>query len=294
MSIYIFKKFLLFILSPDFSISKYLKISTFDFEKLKRDKAEQIKIWNIANLWIDLILFFVILFFIKIGLLNIILLKFFVIVFISYRVISRSIEIIIAFGKDATSDPKNNSSDLTKYNRIGLAIKSYFNIIIMYASFYLVIFNDFFNSILNSFGISTFTNVPNILEQAYCSPIFSWNNFFYLFVYLQVITTLSLVVLSLAVYASRNDKEKNHKNSGVNLKDINKVITKIVSDDKVEIKSEIKNVSKILNEIETKIETLNKSKVLTKKEIDAITKSVVEAINRSKNTSTTKAKPKKI
>jgi hypothetical protein len=117
-----------------------------------------------------------------------------------WRFLSRSTEIAYAFGKDVVSKSKP-TSDLDKFDRIRLAINSYFEIVVYSAAFYFVVNTDksFVCSLLDSLGVSTLTNVPGAIEP-------NWIGFV---VYGQVLTTLSLVVLSLAVYVSRADDRTN-------------------------------------------------------------------------------------
>ena len=116
---------------------------------------------------------------------------------IVYRVISRSIEIIYAFVKDAISGDCASSS-LNKFDRIGLALNSYIENIINYASLYILVdgYKAPLGSLLNSVGVSTLYD-SNSFE---CS-----SNLLCIAVYGQVITSLVLVVLSLAVYVSREN-----------------------------------------------------------------------------------------
>jgi len=116
-----------------------------------------------------------------------------------FRFISRSVEIMYAFGKDVTSND-NPDSDLTKFDRINLALKSYVEIYIYSSALYfLIIFEPtWLKAISMSFGVGTLTNVSEALEKV--SECHEW---FGLLIYFQVFTTLSLIVLSLAVYVSR-------------------------------------------------------------------------------------------
>ncbi|MGU5814327.1 hypothetical protein ACV1EC_05425 [Aeromonas hydrophila] len=116
--------------------------------------------------------------------------------FIFFRVTSRSVEIIYAFTMDVLNDESKSSSSLGKYDRIGLALKSYVENILNYSLVYYVFSNQngIGGAILNSIGTATISKVHNSncnLEQ--------------LFVYGQVLTSLCLVVLSLAIYISRKE-----------------------------------------------------------------------------------------
>lgn len=114
--------------------------------------------------------------------------------FIFFRVTSRSIEIIYAFTMDVLKGESKSSSSLDKYDRIDLALKSYVENILNYSLVYYVFSNEngVGSAVLNSIGTATISKVHNSncnLEQ--------------LFVYGQVLTSLCLVVLSLAMYISR-------------------------------------------------------------------------------------------
>jgi hypothetical protein len=131
--------------------------------------------------------------------------------FLLVRLISRGLEMIIAFYRDvATRAPSHRTSDLSKYKRISLAVHSYFELIIAYAIIYYVLdfplnFDatpDFTLSLLDSLyfslGVVTFTNVN----------IEGFNNLHKLIVYSQVITAQVLIGLSLASYIGWEDKEE--------------------------------------------------------------------------------------
>ncbi len=145
--------------------------------------------------------------------------------FVIFRIISRSIEIIIAFGTDVTSDSsKSKSSSLSKNERIKLAIKSYFDIIVMYFPVYFLFQScvkkcccfsyyccclesqGFCESVLKSFGVSTLSNAG-----------FKDYVFVDTFIILQVLTTITLVSLSIAIYVSMNDKEVQKENIEKNI-----------------------------------------------------------------------------
>jgi hypothetical protein len=132
--------------------------------------------------------------------------------FLLVRLISRGLEMIIAFYRDvATRTPSVTSSDLSKYKRISLAVHSYFELVIAYAIIYFILdfplnFDakpDFTLSLLDSLyfslGIVTFTNVN----------IEGFNNLHKLIVYSQVITAQVLIGLSLASYIGWEDKQEN-------------------------------------------------------------------------------------
>jgi hypothetical protein len=121
--------------------------------------------------------------------------------FLLVRLLSRGVEIIIAFYRNV------RSSDLSKYKRISLAIHTYFELILSYAVIYFML--DFpvqpdssaeftlLDSLYYSLGIVTFTNVE----------IGGLNNVHKLIVYSQVITAQVLIGLSLASYIGWQDAE---------------------------------------------------------------------------------------
>lgn len=132
--------------------------------------------------------------------------------FLIIRLFSRGLEMTIAFYRDvATHVPSVKSSRLSKYQRISLAVHSYFEIIIAYAiSYYVLDFplnfdkeSDFTLSLLDSLyfslGVVTFTNVN----------ITGFNNLHKLIVYAQVFTAQVLIGLSIASYIGwQEEKEK--------------------------------------------------------------------------------------
>ncbi len=113
--------------------------------------------------------------------------------FVIFRALSRSIEIVYAFSKDVIKGEEKTSSTLTKYARIQLALSSYIENVVNYGVvYYFFNMTSISNAVLVSIGRSTISNVdPSkcLLDQ--------------ILAYGQVLTTLSLVVLSLAIYVSR-------------------------------------------------------------------------------------------
>ena len=125
--------------------------------------------------------------------------------FNGFRFISRSFEIIFSFGSDAIDNTNaKGRSGLGKFERLKLAVISYFEIYIYSASFYMILLihdkSDqlwLLKSILMSLFVGTLTNV------AYIHEALGPSNWQQLLPFVQVFTTLSLVVLSLAAYVSR-------------------------------------------------------------------------------------------
>lgn len=131
--------------------------------------------------------------------------------FLITRLFSRGLEMIIAFYRDvATRVPSVRSSHLSKYQRISLAVHSYFELIIAYAISYFVL--DFplnfdhednftlslLDSLYFSLGVVTFTNVN----------IDGFNNLHKLIVYSQVFTAQVLIGLSIASYIGWQEEEE--------------------------------------------------------------------------------------
>ncbi|WP_063651004.1 hypothetical protein [Aliivibrio fischeri] len=113
--------------------------------------------------------------------------------FVVFRALSRSIEIVYAFSKDVIRGQEKTSSALTKYHRIQLALSSYIENIVNYSIvYYFFNMTSISNAVLVSIGRSTISNV----EPSKCL-------FDQVLAYGQVLTALSLVVLSLAIYVSR-------------------------------------------------------------------------------------------
>jgi hypothetical protein len=118
---------------------------------------------------------------------------------LAWRLISRSFEIAIAFGKDiATSESR---SGLSNAARMKLAIRSYVEIFFFSAAFYTAdstCFVGLTDSILASLYVGTMTNVHDVAESLTYPH----------FVFLQVFATLSLVVLSIAGYLGNIKQRK--------------------------------------------------------------------------------------
>lgn len=120
------------------------------------------------------------------------------------RFISRSLEITYAFINDALQDSKSTTG-LTNKERIILAMNSYVEIYFYSAPAYLILTkcNDAWAAVSLSMNIGTLTNVG----QAFT---ITGRGFEINIVFIQVFTTLSLVILSLASYLSRSDNIKQH------------------------------------------------------------------------------------
>lgn len=124
-----------------------------------------------------------------------------------WRFLSRSLEIAIAFTRDVirVSPQRANRSALHKYARLKLALISYAEIFIYSAALYSVTplvdspssGMGVLQGIIVSLSVGSLTNVGGAVNEA----IGWWQ----LLPFVQVFATLSLVVLSLAMYASKKD-----------------------------------------------------------------------------------------
>lgn len=189
-------------ISPGYYLARYYKNYTDHFNSIDREeaRAQFIKANNIHNWLVSSTLFiacnFVWYFW---GSSKLIIFCLSGILF--WRFISRSFEITYAFGCDAVS--KKNSTGLDKFERIRLALISYSEVYLYSASFYLAFFPnaDTYSSITTSLNVGTLTNV------GYPFPTERTTDWIVNFVFVQVVATLSLVVLSLASYLSRDGND---------------------------------------------------------------------------------------
>ena len=112
------------------------------------------------------------------------------------RLISRGFEIVYAFGNDVLGE-KKNSSGLNKQQRIKLAFNSYFELyIISIPVYYYFLAADKTESILMSLSVGSLTNIGYVVNAPYSAGMF--------FAFVHVLATLTLVVLSLTLYVSRD------------------------------------------------------------------------------------------
>ena len=116
-----------------------------------------------------------------------------------FRFISRSFEITYAFGCDVLQKSASTTG-LNKLERIKLALVSYSEIFFYSAAAYLVLpsINSPLEAITLSLNVGTLTNVGFAFPDR--NALLCYNMAF-----IQVVTTLSLVVLSLASYLSREE-----------------------------------------------------------------------------------------
>jgi hypothetical protein len=113
------------------------------------------------------------------------------------RLVSRSYEIAYAFGRDVFQTGKS-STGLNKHQRVRLALLSYLEIYAYSAAAYTALptLKTAADAVTLSLNVGTLTNVGYAFG---CNPA----PFVVNIVFFQVITTLSLVVLSLAAYLGR-------------------------------------------------------------------------------------------
>lgn len=113
------------------------------------------------------------------------------------RFVSRSIEIAYAFGRDVLQN-RPSSTKLRKGQRIRLALLSYLEIFIYSAAAYIMLptVSSAHEALILSLNVGTLTNVGYAYTPPQPPPVVA-------LVFGQVFATLSLVVLSLAAYLSR-------------------------------------------------------------------------------------------
>jgi len=115
------------------------------------------------------------------------------------RFISRSFEITYAFGRDVLQN-STSATGLNKFERVRLALVSYAEIFVYSAAAYLSLpkVDGRLDALTVSLSVGTLTNVGFAFPN---KDFLSWR----ILVFVQVFTTLSLVVLSLASYLSRQE-----------------------------------------------------------------------------------------
>lgn len=193
-------------LSPDFISSDYfktrIKINENDGIKKNTDEANKLSAFiqnaNFCNLIISTTLALIA--FVLVTVSDCKNLHDVIIYVALFRFCSRSIEIAQAFYKDTTQKCTNRNSSLDKYDRIKLAMISYVEIYIYSAPAYLFLCgNNIKDAITLSLNVGSLTNVGMAFSA--CS------DFLNIIVFVQVFTTMILVILSLASYISRPETE---------------------------------------------------------------------------------------
>ena len=182
------------IMSPGYLFSRYYKNKIDGLEKSIRSKIlkRYLKILNKINLYISVIVssFFLASFSFLESHIYLLLSG-----FITFRFISRVLEIIFSFTNDVLS--KTNKSNLTKHDRIKLAAYSYIELFFIMAPVYIIngTASNSLVAISMSLSVGTLTNIGLVVTNN--SPVYANIAF------VQVFATMSLVIFSLAMYLSR-------------------------------------------------------------------------------------------
>ena len=190
-----FREFLVSFFSIDFWFSFYFKEqveANSSIHSKKNNKAILVAKYNNLNLFTSVIIFFALPFILSESSVN------YLLWIVMFRFASRLIEISYAFLKDVLYE-KGSTTKLDKFMRIRLALKSYVEVFFLSAAMYTFWPNSLapysYNTLIQSFGVGTFTNI---------SPVLTGTPLDFL-VYIQVFSALSLIVMSLAVYISRDN-----------------------------------------------------------------------------------------
>lgn len=182
-------------LSPDLFWSTHFKARIerhhFDSEKILKHFVQDN---NVMNFWLSVIILFVVF---SLAAPRVPDINQGLAAFVIMRMISRSIEIAYAFGRDVL-DGKSNSTGLEPLERIRLAVVSYAEIFFYSAAAYVFIFQaDLWHAIYLSLSIGTLTNIASAFPKSHCIQPY------HLLCFFQVLTTMSLILLSLTSYLSR-------------------------------------------------------------------------------------------
>lgn len=153
-------------------------------------RARLISNYNLWNFLLSLLIFVIVIAIQREGysLLNV------AIAVITWRFISRSIEITIAFGQDITTSV--SKSKLSNPARMKLAINSYFEIFLFSSAYYSISscnLEGLSQSSLGSLYVGTLTNVAFVADNLEIPHM----------VFFQIFSTLSLVLLSIAGYIGK-------------------------------------------------------------------------------------------
>lgn len=204
----IIKEIFTLLLSVDFCISKWQKgqikkkyqkveqAETKEDDKKEKELAEYIKRNNRNNLLVSIFAVIVLT-----ALMYIVKEKWFVYIAIgmsAYRILSRTMEVNMAFCIDVTSN--ENNSKLNKHERIKLALYSLLEEAILFTGLFLL-FNNTFDVTYISYciinGCSSFLPSINSCENIWFAIIKTY----------QSICGFLLISLSIASYISRNEKD---------------------------------------------------------------------------------------
>lgn len=205
------KEGVLYILSLDYwSVSSYK--SRHHGADNKDKKSEFIKKSNLLNLILTIGSFVGIVFAMgKIGVADTSHISILLKLILGVRVLSRAVEIIVGFTKDIFDEKKTSS--LNSGDRLKLAMTSLLEMTISFAMIYFLFQVSFGiepveipslkQSVFNSIGVSTLTGV-----SFYDSNSWLQN----LFIVLHLLTSMSLIVLSLAKYISSKESKEEQVN----------------------------------------------------------------------------------
>jgi len=183
-----------FFISPGYWVARLLKNRISFFPPYQRMHARRHLVWksNIYNVYFSCFITTLVftLFCIWPNSVN------FLTALATIRFVSRTFEITYAFGNDVVSRQQNKSG-LHKQTRIRLALKSYFELYIIAIPVYFLYSDSmtFSKAVIMSMSVGSLTNVGMAISEK--------NDLLSIFAFSQVLATLSLVVLSLAMYLSR-------------------------------------------------------------------------------------------
>lgn len=191
------------LISPDLFSANYYKykiklMHPQDEEGYKEEKKRFIKSSNTANILTSIILLVAIYLSLSIQSNQVSFYSKILIGIVFFRFVSRSFEITYAFVKDIFQDDELNTSGLNNKERISLALRSYIEIFIYSAAFYMS-FPDvptLAKAISWSLHIGSLTNTGVAFVE---NSTIDWYNL----IFIQVFTTISLIVFSLSGYLSR-------------------------------------------------------------------------------------------
>lgn len=186
--------------SPDYYTASIFKsLSGYNRRKFLANYYQTIyvKTWNKVNIYISIFCYVIMLMAINNAYV------FSLLFWLSFvRFFSRCSEISIAFFHDVIRKPEKSiqkrNTFLTKYERVRLAVNSYFEIYLLSAAMYLTnkpFTGSWQSSVIDTLSVGSLTNVGRLVADS------STGNEVYAFV--QVFTTLVLVIMSLAVYLGR-------------------------------------------------------------------------------------------
>ena len=155
--------------------------------------------------------------------------------------LSRANEIIYAFYRDAIEklNGKPSRSNLKYGERIQLAVKSYIELILNFASIYILLPPCFFDDKITSYADALYFSGVTITTLGYgdISPSHAFPQFLSIY---QVLCGFSLIVVSFAVYTARgievnteNDTVLNNVLSGIKKLSLENTVTRVSKESKL-------------------------------------------------------------